>query len=248
MIIFALSDPHLAHAVDKPMDIFSSKWADHPDRLFDAWRRVVTPDDLVLLPGDISWGTKMHEARPDLEALDALPGFKLVTKGNHDYWWPSGKRDFVLPGLGSMRFVHGRAFRFGPVSIAATRGWKLPGDPWFEPSDQKIHDKEVRFLGQALAALGDASVRLCMLHYPPFNDPKESSAFVQLLEAHGIQDVVYGHLHGPGALRTAVTGLHEGIRYHFIACDSVDFTPVPIVQVEGTWDLQQAAVAFVVTD
>ncbi len=248
MIVFALSDPHLAHAVDKPMDIFSSKWSGHPEKLFHAWRRVVGPRDLVLLPGDISWGTKMREARPDLEALDALPGFKLVTKGNHDYWWPSKKRDFVLQGLPTLRFVHGRTFRIGPVAVAATRGWKIPGDAWFEPQDQKIYTKEIRFLEQALAALGDAPFRLCMLHFPPFNDKKEMGEFVPLIETHGVQDVVYGHLHGPSALSFAVTGTHRNVRYHFTACDAVDFTPVPILEIDGTWDFAAAEVDFIVSD
>ncbi len=248
MIVFAISDPHLAHAVDKPMDIFSSRWSGHPEKLFRAWRRVVGQHDLVLLPGDISWGTKMNQARPDLEALNALPGFKLVTKGNHDYWWPSKKRDFVLPGLATMRFVHGRTFRVGPLAVAATRGWKLPGDPWFQPQDQPIHDKEVRFLKQALAAVGDAPHRLCMLHYPPFSEQAEPSAFVPLLEAHGIQDLIYGHLHGPRATSQTVTGLHNGIRYHFVSCDAVDFTPVPILELDGTWDFLRASVDFVVLD
>ncbi len=247
MIVFAISDPHLAQAVDKPMDIFSSRWAGHPAKLFRAWREVVGEQDLVLLPGDISWGTKMAQARPDLEAIDALPGFKLVTKGNHDYWWPSKKRDFRLPGLSSMRFVHGRTFKLGSLAIVATRGWKLPDDPWFGPEDQAIYDKERRFLSQALAAVGDAEHRLGMLHYPPFNQRQEPSAFVAQLEAHGIQQVVYGHLHGPRAASTAVTGLKGGIRYHFVSCDAVDFTPVPILELPGTRDFHQASVEFLVT-
>ena len=34
--------------------------------------------------------------------------------------------------------------------------------------------------------------------------------------------MVYGHLHGP-SLRGAVTGCIDGIRYHCVSCDGLNF-------------------------
>ena len=50
---------------------------------------LVTDDDTVLIPGDISWGMTLTEALPDLQFLDRLPGRKILSRGNHDYWWSS---------------------------------------------------------------------------------------------------------------------------------------------------------------
>jgi len=231
VIIYALSDPHLSHGVDKPMDVFGRHWAGHADKIADAWKRIVRDEDLVLVPGDISWATRLSEAKPDLVFLDALPGLKLLTKGNHDYWWPSKKRDFKFDSLRSMRFLHGRTVRAGALAIAATRGWVSPGDSWFRPADQKIFDKEMRFLKQALESMGDASFRLCMLHYPPFDDSLSPAPAAAALEASGVQHVVFGHLHGEDCINAARWGRSQEITYHLASCDALDFAPMRILEV-----------------
>ena len=54
MNIFALGDTHLSLGTDKPMDIFKG-WDNYFDRLESNWRAVVGKDDVVVIPGDISW-------------------------------------------------------------------------------------------------------------------------------------------------------------------------------------------------
>ncbi|MBK6315985.1 MAG: metallophosphoesterase [Blastocatellia bacterium] len=87
--IFALGDPHLSRARPKPMDVFGDQWTNHGERIFAACREVIEPDDLLIFAGDISWATRLDEALPDLEDIGALPGSKLLLKGNHDFWWTS---------------------------------------------------------------------------------------------------------------------------------------------------------------
>lgn len=41
----------------------------------------------MLIPGDISWAMQLAAAKPDLDAIGALPGRKVLIRGNHDYWW-----------------------------------------------------------------------------------------------------------------------------------------------------------------
>lgn len=87
MRLFALSDPHLAFGVpNKTMDRFGAEWVNHPAKIAAAWRETVGPRDVVAVPGDISWGKKLPEVMPDLEWLDALPGIKVILRGNHDFW------------------------------------------------------------------------------------------------------------------------------------------------------------------
>ena len=68
MSIYAIADLHLSFAssVEKPMDIYGPRWHDHAQRLHDNWCSRITDDDTVIIAGDISWGLKLEEAKPDL--------------------------------------------------------------------------------------------------------------------------------------------------------------------------------------
>lgn len=87
--IFAIGDLHLDHTGEKSMEVFGPAWANYEERIFSQWKEKITDHDLVLIPGDISWALKLEEAEPDLRRIDALPGTKLLLRGNHDYWWQS---------------------------------------------------------------------------------------------------------------------------------------------------------------
>lgn len=239
MAIYALGDTHLGFAVNKPMDIFGPHWAGHPGRLFQNWEATVAPEDVVLVPGDISWGLTLAEAEPDLQALDELPGRKLLIQGNHDYWWESLKKMRMLP-LRSTEFIQNDAILLppgavsdvdGPVAVCGTRGWITPADrTWQEDPDHnlKIYSREATRLKLSLETgrkLG-AAAYIVMLHYPPVGEDHQPTAFTELLESWGnVLLCVYGHLHGPAAQHRAFQGDHGGVRYRLVACDGIQFTP-----------------------
>ena len=89
MAVFAIAYLHLSHVDEKSMDIFGRHWKGHWDKIQEAWRSRIGAEDLVLIPGDISWAMHMPEAQPDLDAIGRMPGQKLILRGNHDYWWSS---------------------------------------------------------------------------------------------------------------------------------------------------------------
>lgn len=89
MALFALSDLHLSFSSNKPMDIFGEVWENHHLKILNNWNSKVMEDDVVLIPGDISWAMKFEEALLDLEFIHNLNGKKVLLKGNHDYWWSS---------------------------------------------------------------------------------------------------------------------------------------------------------------
>ena len=261
MRVFAIGDTHLAHAVDKPMDIFGPQWVDHAGKIARAWRERVGEDDLVLVVGDISWAMTLEEAKPDLQWLEDLPGRKLMIRGNHDYWWPGPKKmRAILPP--SVDFLRNDARVIEGVGIAGTRGWDCPPAGWkptpdepnargddrkppagavwddqhpagrrYDEQDLKIYRREVERLRVSLADLerrGGAEVRVAMVHYPPMNGAHEPSGFTEVLEEAGVGLCVYGHLHGEGH-RVAFNGERNGVVYRCVACDFIDFAPVPIV-------------------
>ncbi|MDO4744671.1 MAG: metallophosphoesterase, partial [Clostridia bacterium] len=87
MAIYALADLHLSFGTDKPMDIFGEAWGDYTEKIKTNWHSVVTNQDLVIIPGDVSWATYLEDTYNDFKFINELPGNKVILKGNHDYWW-----------------------------------------------------------------------------------------------------------------------------------------------------------------
>jgi len=253
MNVYAIADLHLSHSRPKPMDVFGPAWADHTGQLCRRWKEIVGADDLVLLPGDISWAMTLEQALPDLEWIDRLPGTKVMIRGNHDYWWKSlSKVRAMLPE--SLRAIQNDALLFGNVAVAGTRLWQLPwvtsaGLPLLvedppqvvSPAAPRVRDDEAemkyvrREIGRlelslkAAAGLG-AERLVVMLHYPPMDHRLEENEVTRLLTKSGVDECVYGHLHnlhpdGAGVLREQELG---GVRYRLVSCDFTRFTPVRV--------------------
>ena len=87
MKVFAISDLHLSINNPKPMDIFGPVWDRYLEEIEEDWNNKVDDGDIVLISGDISWAMRLKEALPDLEYLSKFKGYKVIIKGNHDYWW-----------------------------------------------------------------------------------------------------------------------------------------------------------------
>ena len=87
MAIFAMSDLHLPLGIDKPMDVFGPRWQDYVKKIEYEWKTNVKEEDFVIINGDFSWATYLEQALNDFLFIEALPGKKLLSKGNHDYWW-----------------------------------------------------------------------------------------------------------------------------------------------------------------
>ena len=76
----------------------------------------------------------------------------------------------------------------------------------------------------SLNSLPEVSTKIAMLHFPPFADKDKDSGFTERLEAAGVQIAIYGHLHGD-AHRYAFEGERNGVVYHCVAADKLDFAP-----------------------
>lgn len=215
---------------DKPMDIFGAAWKDHPRKIRDAWLRLVAEDDVVLVPGDISWAMTLEEAAEDLAYLGSLPGRIVMIRGNHDYWWSGiGKVRRALPAnVFAIQNDHVRLTE--EWAVCGTRGWVVPGGSgWDEERDGPVYAREQLRLEMSLesAVKAGAGRIIAMLHFPPVNERHEPSGFTRLLERYPVVHCVYGHLHG-AAQRGALTGTRGGVKYHLAACDAIGFRPLLI--------------------
>lgn len=231
MSVFAISDLHLPGNNDKPMDIFGDHWTDHWTQIASAWENLVTPEDIVLIAGDISWAMTMEDVQDDLDMISSMPGRKVMLRGNHDYWWQSiTKLRHILPA--NMYAVQNDALKFDDYIICGTRGWNCPGYKQFSESDEKIYKREAERLKLSLMNAkrisGDDTKLIVMMHYPPFNDKQDDSLFTSQLEKAQPDVVIYGHLHGYGAVN-AFEGNLRGVEYRMTACDYINFEPVKIL-------------------
>ncbi len=229
MRVFALADLHLSGSVDKPMDVFGPAWDNHLARICTAWLESVGEEDLVLIPGDISWAMRLQEAETDLRTIAALPGKKLILRGNHDYWWNSlSKVRAALPE--GMYALQNDAFAFGDVAVVGSRGWVCPESAGFDDAeDRSIYEREVLRLGLSLSHAPKDKFLVCMMHYPPFNERRNPSGFTELFEQYGVKRVVYGHLHGK-ACRNAFEGERNGVEYTLCSADHLEFKPKLILE------------------
>ena len=176
MSLYCIGDLHLSLGEDKPMDVFAG-WNDYVQRLEENWRRLVTDDDTVVIAGDISWAMRLEETLTDFRFIDALPGKKLLLKGNH-----------------SMQILFNNAYAVGDYTVCGTRGWFLENDT---PEDIKVLAREV---GRLRLSLGEAEKLggepVVFLHYPPYYRGVECAEIMDVLAEHGIGKCYYGHIHG----------------------------------------------------
>ena len=231
--IFAIGDLHLSLSVEnKSMDGFGPGWTNHVNRLREGWQDTVGEGDLVLVPGDISWGLRLEEAAADLDFIHGLKGTKMLLRGNHDYWWTGyGKVQSVLPP--SIRAVQNNALVWNDVVVGGTRGWNTPaGVDFSESKDRKIFEREKLRQELSLRAMDAQAgrLRVFMLHYPPFNEKGAPTEFASLLAGRGMDHCVYGHLHGRSCLG-GFEGSYEGTEYHLTSADHLRFVPKLIAEI-----------------
>ncbi len=228
MRIYAIGDLHLSSDGSKPMDIYGGQWVNHRDRLKRNWETLVEADDVVIIPGDISWALKRQDAASDLSFLAELPGRKVLIRGNHDLWWSSVSR--LNEFHESMFFLQNTCYMADKTAICGSRGWICPGDEDFTQQDEKIY---IREMGRLRLSLEDAARKnpeeiIGAMHFPPMNLKREESCFTELFKEFGVKTVIYGHLHGEDAHSKGINGLHDGINYRLVSCDFLKCCPLLI--------------------
>lgn len=227
-MIYAIGDLHLDYKKEKPMDVFGTQWINHEEKIFNNWEEIVKDEDLVLLPGDISWAMKLEDGHKDLMRIDKLSGKKIISKGNHDYWWESLKKLNDL-NFKSINFLQNNSFIYKKIGIAGSRGWISRDSEDFDSHDEKIFKRELNRLDLSLSSIDEnVNKKIVLLHYPPFNSNSKPNEFVKLMKEYNVDICIYGHLHAEGH-KYAVEGEVEGIRFHCVSSDYIDFIPKKII-------------------
>lgn len=237
MSLYALGDTHLSFGVpNKPMDIFGG-WENYQALIEQNWRERIQPEDTIVLTGDISWGMTLEQAKADFGFLQALPGTKIILKGNHDYWWNSMKKMtefFAANGFDSLRILHNNCYAYEGFGICGTRGWvNVPGETNEDGTldgDAKVLAREEQRLRVSLQAAKSQGLKpIAFLHYPPLYWTNRNQPLLSALHDFGVEDCYYGHLHGSVTHARAEKGTVDGIRYHLVAGDYLQFTPEKVM-------------------
>ena len=205
------------------MDVFGGGWTGYVDKLKEGFSQI-RPEDTVVLCGDLSWAMGLEEAREDFAFLNALPGKKLLMKGNHDYWWTTVSKMnqfFQENNFTTFEILHNNCALYGDVALCGTRGWFYEEDRGEHSA--KIFNRELIRLETSLKAAGERE-KFCFLHYPPLYQGYRCQEIIDLMKRYGVTRCYYGHLHG-GSHRLAVSGDQDGVEYHLVAADYLGFKP-----------------------
>ncbi len=238
MSLFVIADTHLSGKVNKSMEKFGARWTGYTEKLKKNWEALVTDEDTVIIPGDISWGLNFEEACEDLAWLDSLPGQKLLGKGNHDFWWATMSKMqtfFAENEWDTLRVLYNNAYVVEDFIVCGTRGW-------FNDEKQqvvvgtvdyaKIVNREVGrlrlSLEQAKKLQDPAHPRqiLVFLHFPPVFGGFECREIIDVLHEYGIRRCFYGHIHS--TYRIPASTEYEGIRLTLCSSDFLNFIPMLI--------------------
>ena len=241
MALYTIADLHLSthDTTDKSMEVFGSRWQDYMKRIETNWRRLITDEDTVVIPGDISWALSLDEAVNDLKFIDSLPGRKILGKGNHDFWWCTMKKHrelFEKIGIKSVDFLFNNAHETEDFIIAGTRGWYNDSDGTNVPSGtdfEKLTKREALRLDASLKEakkLSDGCGKeiVVFMHFPPYWNGKESEGLIELLKKYGIKKVYFGHIHGNYTVKP--TFVYDGIEMSIISADYLNFIPKMVIK------------------
>lgn len=220
------------------MTAFGKRWSNYTERIRSNWEKLVCENDTVIIPGDISWGINLTEALDDFKFIDALPGKKIILKGNHDLWWDTiskTNRFFEENSIKTITLLQNDAVSCESIIVCGSRGWFLDEKAQKtvgEPNYEKIIAREVIRLKLSL----DKAVKLkeqsnnceivAFLHFPPVFGSFVCSEIVDLLSEYNIKYCYFGHIHDPFVKCGSFE--YNGIHMKLISADHLEFVPLKI--------------------
>lgn len=236
MALFVISDLHLDVLTNqKSMEVFGDKWKNYIQRLKKNWSAVVSEDDTVIIPGDISWALTLEESIHDLQWINALPGKKILMKGNHDFWWSTTRKMnafFADRSLDTLSILYNSAIEVENYILAGSRGWFV--DKTVQPQGvvnadyEKVLNREKIRLKMSLEAaksIQDTTQKeiLAFFHFPPVWNDFVCDEIINLLVEYNVSRVYFGHIHG--TYNCSASFEYNEINFKMISADFIDFLP-----------------------
>ncbi len=247
MSLYAIGDLHLhfQSELKAPGQLRGRVWKNHEKTFQRNCAKLVGSGDTLVLAGDHSWGKTLAECGEDLEYIAALPGRKILTRGNHDMFWDA-KKTARLNELfaGRLTFLQDSYCAYRDCALVGTKGYTFEGPfyldrlghvvGWDEEAEahaRKLVDRELARLRTSFeAARADGYRRFIMfLHYPPTNILERDSGFTAMAEEYGAEQVVYAHCHGESRFHDSIMGVKNGVLYRLVSGDYLRWEPVKLM-------------------
>ncbi len=228
MALYAIGDLHLCLGAPKPMDIFGGAWVGYMDKLRQGMAGI-GPEDTTVLLGDLSWALDLSGAQADFAWIDAIPGRKIILKGNHDYWWSTAAKFYKFCEENQFQnqwILNNNCYFYEDWAICGTRGWFFEEEKSGQ-HDEKVFRRELIRLETSLKAAGNRE-KLVFLHYPPRYRGYSCPEILEMLSDYQVRSCYYGHLHGDSH-KLAIEGLWNGVNYRLVSADFVGFRPVTVI-------------------
>ena len=247
MSLYAIGDLHLHFQVPLKAKAQQKdrRWRGHEEKLCKNCARLLGSEDTLVLLGDHSWGHSLDECGEDLRYIAALPGRKVLLRGNHDMFWDAARTAALNERFGdTLFFLQNNYYPFGDFALVGTKGFTFEGPfyidrrgriaGWDEAAAEhaaKLVEREAARLRLSFeAARRDGFRRFLMfLHYPPTSILEDESVFTAMAEEYGAEQVVYAHIHGESRFHDSLEGERRGVVYTLASGDRLNWEPIRIM-------------------
>ncbi|MBQ6334974.1 MAG: metallophosphoesterase [Erysipelotrichaceae bacterium] len=247
MSLYAIGDLHLHFQCElkSEVQLFDPLWKGHEEKFRENCARMIKDDDTLVLVGDHSWGKDLSQCEKDFDYIRALPGKKILTRGNHDMFWDAGKTKKLNEKFApQLNFLQDGYEVYGEYALIASKGYTFEGPyyldrkgriiGWDEEKEAhaaKLVEREAgRLIRSFEAARADGYKKFIMfLHYPPTNIMESESIFTQLAEQYDVDQVIYAHCHGAKRFHDSIQGQFNGREYSLVSGDYLNWVPKKIM-------------------
>lgn len=247
MSLYAIGDLHLhfQSPLKAKAQLRERVWKNHEEKFKANCAALLTQEDTLALVGDHSWGRNLAECEEDMRYIAALPGRKILLRGNHDMFWDAGKTGLLNERFaGQLSFLQNNYFTYRDFALVGTKGFTFEGPfylnargrivGWDEEAEEharRLVERELQRLRASFeAARADGYRRFLMfLHYPPTSILEEDSGFTAMAEEYGAEQVIYAHSHGEARFHDSILGEKNGIRYSLVSGDYLEWQPVKLL-------------------
>ena len=247
MSLYAIGDLHLhfQSELKAPGQLYEPVWQGHEERFRENCARLLKADDTLVLAGDHSWGKVLSACEEDLRYIAALPGRKILTRGNHDMFWDAKKTAALNERFRpELTFLQDGYQTYRDLALVATKGFCFEGPfyldrlgrivGWDEEAEAHAKKLVARELGRLRASFEAAKADgyrrfILFLHYPPTNILEKRSGFTDIAEEFGAEQVIYAHCHGERRFHDSIEGTFRGREYHLVSGDFLRWMPKKIL-------------------
>ena len=247
MSLYAIGDLHLHF--ETPLKAQAQRkervWKNHEEKFRKNCAALLTDEDTLVLLGDHSWGRSLAECGEDLRYIEALPGRKILCRGNHDMFWDAGRTEQLNARFaGRLSFLQNNYFTYRDYALVGTKGFTFEGPFWLnargrivgwdeknEEHARKLVERELQRLRQSFEAARAEGLRkyIMFLHYPPTSILEDESGFTATAEEYGAEQVIYAHSHGEARFHDSIHGEKNGVFYRLVSGDYLNWQPVKLL-------------------